>query len=197
MKYPSSSIVAKLRKRAHGSFDFHAQQRALPDVDEKISHVLRVQVFAETALPLRAGQPFLQLVAIPAHGFAQRKLAKIARVADFADQIAEQTAALEVASLGFLDQFVEIGLQRRFGVHVRALQMTVKLRDERLDVVLDDLRAERLLAREVIVKRALRHADAPHQLLKTRAVIALLHQEGHPLIQQLLSKFLDVAPAHV
>ena len=75
--------------------------------------------------------------------------------------------------------------------------MTVELSDERLDIVLDHFGAERLLAREVIVKRALGNADALHQLLKACAVIALLHQEGHPLIQQFFPQFLDVAPAHV
>ena len=111
--------VAKLRERADGSLNLHAQQSALPDIDEKVGHVLCRQVFAETSLLLSAGQSLVQLVAITAHGVAQRRLAEVAGVADFAHEIAEQTAALEIAPLGFLDQLVEIGFQRRFGVDVR------------------------------------------------------------------------------
>src|SRR5208283_3956637 len=99
--------VATLRERAHGSFDFHAQQSALPEIDEKIGHVFCREVFTEAAFLLSAGQSFLQLVAIAAHSVAQRSLAEIAGVADFAHEIAEQTAALEMAPLGLLDQLVE------------------------------------------------------------------------------------------
>lgn len=71
-------------QRAHGTLDFHAQQSALPDIDEKIGHVFRVQVLAETALLLCAGQSLAELVAIAVHCLAQGGLTEFARVADLA-----------------------------------------------------------------------------------------------------------------
>ena len=83
LEIPIEQHVAKLRERAHGSLNLHPQQSALPDIEQKVGHVLCRQVFAEASLLLSAGQSLLQLVAITAHSVTQRRLAKVAGVADF------------------------------------------------------------------------------------------------------------------
>jgi hypothetical protein len=60
--------VADLREGAGRAFDLHAQQRSLPDIDQKVGHVPRFDILAETPLALTPRETFAQLLAIAMNG---------------------------------------------------------------------------------------------------------------------------------
>lgn len=65
--------------------------------------------------------------------------------------------------------------------------MNGQLCDKRIDIVLDDLRAEIFLASEVIVERTFRNIHCIQDFLQPRSMIALSHKHADTLVQQIFS----------
>jgi hypothetical protein len=69
--------------------------------------------------------------------------------------------------------------------------MRVELADGGLDIMSDDRRAEVLLARKIIVERALGDADFRHELLQPGPMVALLHHQEDASLQEFLADMMS------